>query len=225
MEGTLCLLTEIITEDVKKVWTHSWPQGYTDSNWPPIGLCATAHHPPASAFTHFSAFSKLLREVIPVLLHSPIRAHRGSGSLVVPGSFCFSTFPTHPKSECCSMPLARGSAYIRAAAEGPSTIFYHMAQHSSALSHGKYQNNQTCLAVIHVTICLGFLLCECCNTQPTSQNISGLLLSKFLNLNKHKRPNSDLGSICKNLICDIKWMNQYESVRAWSLAQSFRTDL
>lgn len=80
-----------------------------------------------------------------------------------------------------------------------------MASHPSTLSPGKYQDNQTCLAVIHVTICLDFLLFECCNTQPASQNISGLLLSKFLNLNKHERPNSALGSVCTNPIYDIKW--------------------
>lgn len=100
----------------------------------------------------------------------------------------------------------------RPAAEGPSAIFHHMAPRPSTLSHGKYQDNQTCLAVIHVTICLGFPLFECCNTQPASQNISRLLLSKFLNLNKHERPNSALGSVCTNPICDIKWscLNQSE---------------
>lgn len=100
----------------------------------------------------------------------------------------------------------------RPAAKGPSAIFHHMAPRPSTLSHGKYQDNQTCLTVIHVTICLGFPLFECCNTQPASQNISGFLLSKFLNLNKHERPNSALGSVCTNPICDIKWscLNQSE---------------
>jgi len=95
------------------------------------------------------------------------------------------------------------------AAEGPSALFHHMAPCPSTLSCGKYQENQTCLAVIHVTICLGFPLY---NTQPASQNINGLLLSIFLNLNKHERPNSALGSVCTNPICDIKWscLNQPE---------------
>lgn len=87
-----------------------------------------------------------------------------------------------------------------------------MAPHPPALSRGKYQNNQTCLPVIHVTICLGFPVFECSDTHPASQNISGLLLSKFLNLNKHERPNSALGSVCTNPICDIEWgcLNQCE---------------
>lgn len=100
----------------------------------------------------------------------------------------------------------------RPAAEGPSAIFHHMASHPSTSSHGKYQDNQTCLAVIHVTICLGFPLLKGCNTQPASQNISELLLSKVLNLNKYERPNSALGSACTNPIGDIKWscLNQSE---------------
>lgn len=129
---------------------------------------------------------------------------------MVPGSHPFLALPPHPRTKCCSTRHVHGSARIPHSCWGPSTIFHHMAHRPSASSHGKYQDNQTCLAVIHVTICLGFPLFECCNTQPDSQNISGLLLSKFLNLNKHKRPNSDLGSICTNPICDIKWsrMNQ-----------------
>lgn len=87
-----------------------------------------------------------------------------------------------------------------------------MAPLPSALSHEKYQDNQTCLAVIHVTICLGFPLFKCSDTHSASQNITGLLLSKFLNLNKHERPNSALGSVRTNLICGIKWgcLNQCE---------------
>lgn len=50
------------------------------------------------------------------------------------------------------------------AAEGPSAVFRHMAPRPSTLSHEKYQDNQTCLPVIHATICLGFPLFECCNT-------------------------------------------------------------
>lgn len=98
------------------------------------------------------------------------------------------------------------------AAESPSAIFHHTAPHPPALSRGKYQDNQTCLPVIHVTICLGFPVFECSDTHPASQNISGLLLSKFLNLNKHERPNSALGSVCTNPICDIEWgcLNQCE---------------
>lgn len=92
-----------------------------------------------------------------------------------------------------------------------SNIWHHIPP-----SHGKYQDNQPCLSVIHVTICLGFPLSECCNTRPASQNISGLLLSKFLNLNKHERQNSALSSVCTNPICDIIWscLNQPEH-RAW----------
>lgn len=124
----------------------------------------------------------------------------GSASLAVPESHLFLVWPSENSSTCLGKVLTSCPA-----AESPSAIFHHMAPHPPTLSHGKYQDNQTCLPMIHVTICLGFPLLECSDTHPASQNISGLLLSKFLNLNKHERPNSALGSICTNPICDIKW--------------------
>lgn len=143
----------------------------------------------------------------------------GSASLAVPESHLFLVWPFENSSTClgkCSHP----AQLLRV----PQPIFHHMAPHPPTLSHGKYQDNQTCLSVIHVTICLGFPLFECSDTHPASQNISGLLLSKFLNLNKHERPNSALGSFSTNPICDIKWgcLNQ---CKHGSLAQSFPADL
>lgn len=39
------LIVQVINEEIEQYWPHYQPLGYTTSDLPPMGLCATGHTP------------------------------------------------------------------------------------------------------------------------------------------------------------------------------------